>query len=226
LEVAVKALLGYKVGMTQIIEEDGTAAPVTVIQAGPCFVTQIKTIDKEGYEALQIGFDEVPEKRLTRGQLGHLGQLKRDDKHPQRKGDIGVPSVRHLREVRTRTIGDYELGQELTVEQFAKGERVDVTGKSKGRGFTGVVKRHGFRGGPKTHGQSDRWRAPGSIGATSGMARVIKGMRMAGRSGNETSTSQNLEVVRVDPERNLIAVRGSVPGAKGGLVMIRDARKE
>lgn len=222
----MKALLGYKVGMTQIIEEDGTAAPVTVIQAGPCYVTQIKTIDNEGYEALQIGFDEVPEKRLTKGQLGHLGQLKRDDNHPQRKREIGVPPVRHLREVRTRTIGDYELGQELTVEQFAKGERVDVTGKSKGRGFTGVVKRHGFRGGPKTHGQSDRWRAPGSIGATSGMARVIKGMRMAGRSGNETSTSQNLEVVRVDPERNLIAVRGSVPGAKGGLVVIRDARKE
>ncbi len=222
----MKALLGYKVGMTQIIEEDGTAVPVTVIQAGPCYVTQIKTVDSEGYEALQIGFDEVPERRLTRGQLGHLGQLKRDDKHPRRKGNIGVPPVRHLREVRTRKIGDYELGQELTVEQFAKGERVDVTGKSKGHGFTGVIKRHGFGGGPKTHGQSDRWRAPGSIGATSGMARVMKGLRMAGRSGNETSTSQNLEVVRVDPERNLIAVRGSVPGAKGGLVMIRDARKE
>lgn len=221
----MKALLGYKVGMTQIIEEDGRAVPATVLQAGPCFVTQVKTIDHDGYEALQIGFDETREKRLTRGELGHLGRLETDDNHPQRKPDRGIPPLRHLREVRTKAAGEYEVGQQLTVEQFEKGERVDVTGKSKGRGFTGVVKRYGFRGGPKTHGQSDRWRAPGSIGATSGMARVIKGMRMAGRSGNETVTSQNLEVVRVDTERNLIAVRGSVPGAKGSLVMIRDARK-
>ncbi|HSM55392.1 MAG TPA: 50S ribosomal protein L3 [Candidatus Sulfomarinibacteraceae bacterium] len=221
----MKALLGYKVGMTQIIEEDGRAVPATVLQAGPCFVTQVKTVDHDGYEALQLGFDETEEKRLTRGELGHLGRLEKDDVHPQRKPDRGIPALRHLREVRTKTVGEYKIGQQLTVEQFEKGERVDVTGKSKGRGFTGVVKRHGFRGGPKTHGQSDRWRAPGSIGATSGMARVIKGMRMAGRSGNETVTSQNLEVVRIDSERNLIAVKGSVPGAKGSLVLIRDARK-
>lgn len=221
----MKALLGYKVGMTQIIEEDGTAVPATIIQAGPCFVTQVKTVDSDGYQAVQIGFDETKEKRLTRGQLGHLGRLETDDKHPQRKPDSGLPPLRHLREVRTKRTAEYEAGQELTVEQFEKGERVDVTGKSKGRGFTGVVKRHGFAGGPKTHGQSDRLRAPGSIGATSGMSRVIKGMRMAGRSGNVTSTSQNLEVVRVDLEKNLIAVKGSVPGAKNGLVLIRDARK-
>ncbi len=221
----MKALLGYKVGMTQVIQEDGKAVPVTVVQAGPCYVTQVKTNDSDGYEAVQIGFDEAKERRLTRGQLGHLGRLKRDDKHPRRKADFGAPALRHLREVRTKSVADYEVGQTLTVEQFEPGERVDVSGKTKGRGFTGVVKRHGFRGGPKTHGQSDRWRAPGSIGATSGMARVIKGLRMAGRSGNEKMTSQNLEIVRVDPERNLIAVKGSVPGAKGGLVMIREARK-
>lgn len=221
----MKALLGYKVGMTQIIQEDGKAVPATIVQAGPCFVTQVKTTDNDGYQAVQIGFGEAKERRLTRGQLGHLGRLKTDDKHPQRKADNGIPTVRHLREVRTKTAGEYEVGQTLTVEQFEAGERVDVSGKSKGRGFTGVVKRHGFRGGPKTHGQSDRWRAPGSIGATSGMSRVIKGMRMAGRSGNETSTSQNLEVVRIDPEKNLIAVKGPVPGAKGTLVLIREARK-
>lgn len=221
----MKALLGYKVGMTQIIQEDGKAVPATIVQAGPCFVTQIKTDDTDGYQAVQIGFGESKERRLTRGQLGHLGRLKTDDKHPQRKADNGIPPVRHLREVRTKSTDDYEVGQTLTVEQFEDGERVDVSGTSKGRGFTGVVKRHGFRGGPKTHGQSDRWRAPGSIGATSGMARVIKGMRMAGRSGNQTVTSQNLEVVRIDPEKNLIAVKGSVPGAKGSLVLIREARK-
>lgn len=221
----VKALLGYKVGMTQIIQEDGKAVPVTILQAGPCYVTQIKTGDRDGYEALQIGFGETKERRVTRGQLGHLGRLKSDEKHPQRKRDRGIPVVRHLREIRTKSTGDYELGQTLTVEQFDAGDRVDVRGKSKGRGFTGVVKRHGFRGGPKTHGQSDRWRAPGSIGATSGMSRVIKGMRMAGRSGNARITSQNLEVVRIDADKNLIAVKGSVPGAKGGLVVIREARK-
>lgn len=221
----MKALLGYKVGMTQIIQEDGKAVPVTIVQAGPCYVTQVKTNSSDGYDAVQIGFSETKERRLTRGELGHLGRLKKDDKHPHRKANNGIPAVRHLREIRTKSVADYEVGQALTVEQFDAGERVDISGKTKGHGFTGVVKRHGFRGGPKTHGQSDRWRAPGSIGATSGMARVIKGLRMAGRSGNEKMTSQNLEVVRIDPERNLIAVKGSVPGAKGGLVLIREARK-
>lgn len=218
----MKSLLGFKLGMTQIINEDGAVLPVTVIQAGPCYVTQIKTKSNDGYNAVQIGFGEVKEKRLTRGQQGHLGLLKADKK--KKKGHA-IPAVRHLREFKTRKADEFALGQVLTVEQFVQGDRVDVIGKSKGRGFAGGVKRHGFRGGPKTHGQSDRWRAPGSIGATSGMSRVIKGLRMAGRMGNDRVSSQNLEIIRIDPERNLIAVKGSVPGAKGGLVMIRQAAK-
>lgn len=221
----MKALLGYKVGMTQIIDDDGTVTPVTVIQAGPCYVTQLKSKDSDGYNAVQIGFDEVKEKRLSRAEQGHLGLLKTDKKHNKRKKAFGVPSLRHLREYRTDDLSEYELGQALTVETFANGDRVDISGNTKGRGFTGVVKRYGFRGGPKTHGQSDRHRAPGSIGSTSSMARVIKGLRMAGRSGNERFTAQNLEVVRIDPERNLIAVRGAVPGTKGGLVMVRTSAK-
>jgi large subunit ribosomal protein L3 len=221
----MKGLLGFKVGMTQIIDGEGLVVPVTVIQAGPCYVTQIKHESTDGYEAVQVGFGEVKEKRLTKGQLGHLGLLKTDKKHPKRKKDTGMPPVRYLREFRTRSATDYKVGQVLTVEQFEQGDVVDVIGKSKGRGFAGVVKRHGFAGGPKTHGQSDRWRAPGSIGATSGMSRVIKGMRMAGRMGNARVSAQKLEVIRIDPERDLIAVKGSVPGAKGGLVIIRDAAK-
>jgi large subunit ribosomal protein L3 len=221
----MKGLLGVKVGMTQVIDDEGVVSPATIIQAGPCFVTQVKLTKANGYDAIQLGFGEVKEQRLTRAERGHLGLLKTDDKHPRRKAAKGIPAVRHLREFRTRSASDYAVGQVLTVAQFEAGDRVDVIGRSKGRGFAGTVKRHGFSGGPKTHGQSDRQRAPGSIGATSGMSRVIKGLRMAGRMGNERVTSQNLEVVRIDPERNLIAVKGSVPGAKGGLVMIRDAAK-
>ena len=221
----MKGLLGVKVGMTQIIDDDGVVSPATVIQAGPCYITQVKLGEPDGYNAVQLGFGEVKENRLTRPERGHLGLLKANAKHPRRKQSAGIPAVRYLREIRTRSAAEYEVGQILTVAQFESGDRVDVVGRSKGRGFAGVVKRHGFSGGPKTHGQSDRQRAPGSIGATSGMSRVIKGLRMAGRMGNERVTSQNLEVVRIDPERNLIAVKGSVPGAKGGLVMIRDAAK-
>ena len=221
----MKGLLGVKVGMTQIIDEVGVVSPVTVIQAGPCYVTQVKSEDSDGYDAVQMGFGEAKEKRLTGGQKGHLGLLKTTKKHPQRREVPEMPPLRHLREFRTGRASEYEVGQLLTVDQFETGDRVDVAGKSKGRGFTGVVKRHGFSGGPRTHGQSDRLRAPGSIGATSGMSRVIKGMRMAGRMGSARVTSQNIEVVRVDPERHLIAVKGSVPGAKGGLVTIRNAAK-
>jgi len=221
----MKSLLGIKVGMTQIISDDGVVTPVTVIQAGPCYVTQIKKEENDGYTAIQLGFGDVKEKRLTMAQRGHLGLLKTDNKRPNRKKNIGIPAVRHLREFRTARVDEYQLGQILTVEQFEQGDLVDVIGKSKGRGFAGVVKRHGFSGGPRTHGQSDRQRAPGSIGATSGMSRVTKGMRMAGRMGNARVSSQNLEVVRIDPERNLLAVKGSVPGAKGGLVVIRNAAK-
>jgi large subunit ribosomal protein L3 len=142
-----------------------------------------------------------------------------------RKTDAGIPPVRHVREFRVDDASGYELGQQLTVDQFEVGQIVDVTGKSKGRGFQGVVKRYGFRGGPKTHGQSDRHRAPGSIGGTSGVARVFKGKRMPGRLGNDRQTVQNLEVMRIDAEKNLIAVKGAVPGSKGGLVVIREAVK-
>ncbi len=210
----MKSILGKKVGMTQIFDERGEVIPVTVIKAGPCFVSQIKTLDRDGYTAVQLGFDEAKPKSLTRPQLRHL-----------QKSDL--PALRYLREFRMpeTAIADYEEGQKLTVDIFEVGESVDVTGTSKGRGFAGVVKRYGFRGGPKTHGQSDRLRTPGSIGACTDPGRVFKGKRMPGRMGTERVTSQNLEVVMVDPERNLLAVRGPVPGAKNGLLLVREARK-
>jgi large subunit ribosomal protein L3 len=210
--------------MSQIFDETGKVTPVTIIQAGPCYVTQVKTEESDGYNAVQVGFKETKEKSLSRGERGHIGLLKRDQEHLNRK-QTDIPPVRYLREFRTRTAADYSVGQELTVEQFELGDRVDVTGKAKGRGFAGVVKRHGFGGGLKTHGQSDRHRAPGSIGATSGTAHVFKGKRMPGHLGDNRNTAQNLEVMRVDPERHLIAVKGSVPGAKGGFVIIREAAK-
>ena len=221
----MKGLLGIKVGMTQVIDEKGVATPVTVIQAGPCFVAQVKTENTDGYSAIQVGFGETKAQRLTKGEQGHLGLLKTDKKHSQRKKNTGIKPVKHLREFRTRNANEFAVGQVLTVEQFQVGEQVDVTGKSKGRGFAGGVKRHGFHGGPKTHGQSDRHRAPGSIGSNSGTAHTFKGLRMAGHMGDDRHTSQSLEVVRIDPERHLIAVKGSVAGTKGGLVIIRDAAK-
>ncbi len=220
----MKGLIGKKVGMTQVFDETGVVTPVTIIQAGPCFVTQVKDEKNDGYSAIQLGFGDVSPKRLTKGEQGHLGIVK-SKKGGRRGGDKGIPAVRHLREFRTSNVGDYAVGQQLTVAQFEPGEMVDVIGKTKGRGFTGNVKRNNFAGGVKTHGQSDRWRAPGSIGSATEMSRVPKGKRMAGRMGNERQTAQNLVVVRVDPERNLIAIRGAVPGAKGGLVIIRDAAK-
>lgn len=221
----MKGLLGKKVGMSHVFAEDGAVTPVTLIQAGPCYVTQIKTVDSDGYNAIQVGFDETKVRRLSKGQQGHLGLLKVDDRHKQRKADAGVPAIRTLREFRVDNVADYKVGQVLDVTVFSVGDRVDVVGKTKGRGFAGVVKRHGFAGGPKTHGQSDRWRAPGSIGSTSTVAHVFKGTPMAGRMGNERYTAQNLEVMRVDPERNLIAIKGAVPGAKGGLVTLRTSVK-
>lgn len=221
----MKGLLGIKLGMSQVFDENGTVTPVTIIQAGPCFVTQIKTEERDGYTAVQLGFGESKEQRLTKGQQGHLGLLKTSKQHPSRKPNKGIPALRHLREFRTKDVKDFQVGQSLTVEQFEVGERVDVSGKTKGRGYTGVVKRWGFAGGIKTHGQSDRWRAPGSIGATSGTGHVFKGKKMAGRSGNARVTSQNLEVMRIDSEKNLIAVKGAVPGVKGGLVVLQKAAK-
>jgi large subunit ribosomal protein L3 len=210
----MKGILGKKVGMTQVFDERGVAIPVTVIEAGPCFVAQIKTVERDGYAAVQLGMDETKPKRLTQPQLKHLEKSN-------------LPPLRHLREIRVSAeeLDSFEEGQKVLVDIFEEGEFVDVTGISKGRGFAGVVKRHGFRGGPKTHGQSDRLRAPGSIGACTTPGRVFKGKRMPGRMGGERVTAQGLKVVIVDAERNLLAVRGAVPGAKNGLLLIRLARK-
>ena len=210
----MKGILGKKVGMTQIFDEKGEVVPVTVIEAGPCFVAQIKTVERDGYSAIQLGFDETKPRRLTKPQLKHLQKSN-------------LPALRVLREIRLEEtdVAELEEGQKLTVDLFVPGEYVDVAGISKGRGFAGVVKRHSFSGGPKTHGQSDRHRAPGSIGACTTPGRVFKGKRMPGHMGGDRITVQNLEVVMVDPERNLLAIRGAVPGAKNGLVEIREARK-
>ncbi len=221
----MKGLLGVKVGMTQVFDEQGVVTPVTIIQAGPCYVTQIKTMELDGYAAIQVGFQETKEKRLNKAQKGHLGLLKANKENPSRKKSFGVAPLRHLKEFRSKTVDEYELGQELTVEQFEIGNHIDVTGTTKGKGFAGVVKRYGFAGGMKTHGQSDRHRAPGSIGATSGTAHVFKGKKMPGHMGHVTFTAENLEIVRIDMEKNLIAVKGSVPGTKGGLVVVQSAAK-
>jgi large subunit ribosomal protein L3 len=222
----MKGILGKKVGMTQVFDDQGNVTPVTVIEAGPCYVTQVKTVESDGYDAVQLGFGLVKEKKLKRPEAGHLGLLKTSDKHPiRRRLSQAVPPLRHLREFGARDVDQYQLGDVVTVDVFEEGDRVDVVGKAKGRGFAGVMKRHGFGGGPITHGQSDRQRSPGSIGSTSTPGRVFKGMRMAGRMGGHRVTSQNLEVVRVDAEHNLLAVKGSVPGHKGALVMVKEARK-
>ena len=208
----VKGLIGKKVGMTQIFDENGTAVPITLIEAGPCYVTQIRRPDKDGYSAVQLGFEEAKPRRMTGGQLGHL---KRND----------LPPLRYLREFRQKN-PEVKEGDKITVgDVFEKGIFVDVVGTSKGRGFAGAVKRHGFRGGPKTHGQSDRWRAPGSRGSGTTPGRVYKGARGPGHMGNERVTIHNLRVEFLDAERNLIGVRGSIPGARGGLVIIKEARK-
>lgn len=205
----VQGLIAKKLGMTQIFEEDGTVVPVTVLRVGPCVVTQIRTDERDGYQAVQLGFQES--KRLNSPQRGH-----------QRGAGS---SMRYLREVRADDTDGYEVGQVINCSIFAPGQKVDVSGTSKGKGFAGVVKRHGFSGGPATHGQSDRHRAPGSIGSSATPGRVFKGMRMAGRMGNETKTVLNLDVKHVDDEKNLVLVKGSVPGATNGLVFIRHAVK-
>lgn len=212
----VEGLLGKKLGMTQVFDERGEVMPVTIISAGPCVVTQIKTRETDGYEAVQLGFGEA--KRLTQPERGHLRKSQPEGAERERL-------LKHLREFQARDISAVKVGQEITVGIFKPGDVIDVSGVSKGKGFAGVVKRHHFGGGPKTHGQSDRWRRPGSIGAGTTPGRVYKGTRMAGRMGNERVTVQNLRVVRVDEERNLLLVKGSVPGAVDGVLMIRRAVK-
>jgi large subunit ribosomal protein L3 len=205
----VDGLLGRKVGMTQIFTEDGRVVPVTVVEAGPCYVTQIKTVESDGYQAVQLGFDEV--KRLTKPEKGHLDKSN-------------APQLRHLREFPSADVADLTLGQKLDATVFQVGELVDVVGTSKGKGFAGVVKRHHFRGGPRTHGQSDRERAPGSSGSTTTPGRVFKGTKKAGQMGNKRVTVQHLRVIETDAERNILVLRGAVPGAKNGLILIKKAR--
>lgn len=203
----IEGLLGRKLGMVQIVDKQGRLRGVTVIEAGPCFVTQLRTDDRDGYRAAQLGFAAA--KRLNKPLRGHL----------QRLGDL-----RHLREFRVDDPTQHKTGDRIGVEIFQEGDRVDITGVSKGRGFAGVVKRHGFHGGPKTHGQSDRHRAPGAIGSGNTPGRVFKGMRMAGHMGAAQVTVRNLEVLEANPARGIILVCGAVPGARNGLLKIRYAR--
>lgn len=204
-----EGLMGRKRGMTQIFSDKGQVLPVTVLEVGPCYVTHIRTNEKDGYTAIQIGYDET--RRLNKPERGHLKNL---------------PSLKHLREVRTSQADQYKVGQKLNAALFSVGERVDVTGISKGKGTAGGVKRYHFRGGPKTHGQSDRLRRPGSSSATTTPGRVLKGTRRAGHMGAERVTAANLEVIQVDTERNMVVVKGAVPGAKSGLIFIKKARKQ
>ena len=201
-------LIGKKIGMTSIFDENGKNIPCTVIEAGPCVVTQVRTEEVDGYEALQLGFDDKAEKNATKAELGHAKKA-------------GASVKRKVVEFQGFD-GEYKLGDQITVEHFAEGEFVDVSGTSKGKGFQGVVKRHGFGGvGQATHGQHNRLRAPGSIGAASYPARVFKGMRMAGRMGGDTVKVQNLRVLKVVADKNLLVVKGAVPGHKNAYVIIQ-----
>jgi large subunit ribosomal protein L3 len=269
----LNALLGRKVGMTQVFGPNGSVVPVTVIEVGPCTVTQIKTVANDGYEAVQIGFEQATLKHATRPELGHLGHslpllkaqrkrlqthqqeqrkskpesatatatetspedapekkdkqiqklLKVQEKRQRRPGpELGPFKVLHEVELQDGTAAEkLELGKQFNASLFTVGESVDVVGTTKGKGFQGGVKRHGFRGGPKTHGQSDRTRAPGSIGSGTTPGRVLKGTRMAGHMGDVRVTAKKLQVIQADPERNLLVVKGSVPGANGGLLTIK-----
>ncbi len=204
-------IIGKKIGMTQLFQESGEAIAVTVIQAGPSVVTQVKSQVKDGHNAVQLGFvvSELKQSRLSSPEKGHLQ---------------GIDKVRHLREFRTDDIGSVKRGDKVDIGFLKHGDLVNVTGFSKGRGFAGIVKRYHFAGGPKSHGQTDRHRAPGSIGATTFPGRVFKGKRMAGHMGNRKVTALNLEVIQADPEHNLLLVKGAVPGANGGLLIIKKVR--
>jgi large subunit ribosomal protein L3 len=209
----MKGLIGKKLGMAQIFDDAGHMIPVTIIEAGPCFVAQVRTKEKDGYTAVQLGYAEIKSKRLTAGELGHLQRAS-------------LPPLRYLREFRIDAETAPKPGDKVSVDIFQTGEKVDVIGTSKGKGFQGGMKRHGFGGGPITHGQSDRQRAPGAVGSTTTPGRVYKGKRMAGHMGAVRVTSSGLRVALVDAERNLLGVAGSVPGPKGGIVIIREARKQ
>jgi large subunit ribosomal protein L3 len=199
-----QGILGRKVGMTQYFDRQGEVRPATVIEAGPCLVTQLKTLENDGYQALQLGFGHA--KRLNSPQKGHLKKLGQ---------------FRYLREFRVGDVSQYKVGQRLGAELFQAGDLVDITGISKGRGFAGGIRRYGFRGGPRTHGQSDRHRAPGSIGSGTTPGRVLKGLRMAGHMGNARVTVRNLRVLESNPATGIMVVEGAVPGARSGLLAIK-----
>lgn len=208
----VKGILGTKLGMTQVWDNN-RVVPVTVVQAGPCVVTQIRTPDKDGYHAVQLAYGAINPRRVNKPETGHFQKA-------------GAAPRRHLVELRTSDASEYALGQELTAEEFSAGQFVDVTGRTKGKGFAGVMKRHGFHGQPATHGIERKHRSPGAIGGCATPSRVFKGARMAGRMGNVRFTTQNLTVHAVDHENDLLLVKGAIPGPRGGLVLVRTAAKK
>src|SRR5580704_15331644 len=208
----IKGVLGTKLGMTQVFADDGKIVPVTVVAAGPCVVTAVRTPDADGYSAVQIGYGEIDPRKVTKPVAGHFAKA-------------GVTPRRYLVELRTDDAADYTLGQEVTAETFAAGELIDVTGRSKGKGTAGVMKRHGFKGLSASHGTQRKHRSPGSIGGCATPGRVFKGVRMAGRMGGERTTTPSLTVHGVDTDRGLLLIKGAVPGPKGGLVLVRSAAK-
>jgi large subunit ribosomal protein L3 len=207
----VKGILGAKLGMTQVWD-NGRVVPVTVVQAGPCVVTQVRTPDKDGYSAVQLAYGAIDPRKVNKPETGHFAKS-------------GAAPRRHLVELRTTDASEYTLGQEVTVEAFGPGTTIDVTGRTKGKGFAGVMKRHGFHGLRSSHGVERKHRSPGSIGACATPGRVFKGVKMAGRMGHERFTVQNLTVQEIEPEQNLLLIKGAVPGPKGSLVLVRSAAK-
>ena len=212
IERNVKGLLGTKLGMTQLWDENNRIVPVTVIAAGTNVVTQVRTPEKDGYNAIQVGYGEIDGRKVTKPEAGQFAKA-------------GVTPRRHVAEIRTADAASYEVGQELGADTFAAGQEVDVTGTSKGKGFAGTMKRHGFHGVGASHGAHKNHRKPGSIGACATPGRVFKGVRMSGRMGSDTVTTQNVVVHAIDSENGLILLKGAIPGAKGGLVVIRSAAK-
>jgi large subunit ribosomal protein L3 len=205
-----KGILGTKVGMTQIFDEGSRVIPVTVVQAGPCRISAVRTAEKDGYSAIQLAFGEVGERKLNRPERGHLKARS-------------LPPMRHLVELRLASTDGFQVGQEILADVFAKGERVDVVATSKGKGFSGVMRRHGFKGLSSSHGTERKHRSPGSVGASATPSRIFKGMRMSGQLGASRVTTLNLEVVQADPKRDLLLIRGAVPGPNGSLVLVRSS---
>ncbi len=200
--------VGKKLGMTQFYKEDGTVISVTAVAMGPCVIAQVKTVEKDGYEAVQLAFD--PSERLNKPERGHLR---------------GLGNFRHLREVRVKDVSQHEVGQAVGADIFSPGERISVRGQSKGKGFAGGMRRHHFKGQQKTHGQKDRWRAPGSVGSGTTPGRTLRGLRMAGHLGDDRVTQKGVEVVSVDPQRNLVFIKGAIPGATNGIVVLRKTQE-